>query len=139
MSAVTTQTFSISLTGVPASELNAETVNTLWQDSLGPVLNGARTQQNADGVTEGTTILEDSLITYNRGAATLVRQRQWTTLSAAQEKVTWLIDNIPSEIPDSGPLVFEQGIYDGTISFTHVSTVATDDQSLSQTGFITNP
>lgn len=139
MSAVVTSTFSISLTGVPTSELNAETINDLWFTSLGSAINAERAQQNADGVSAGTTSPGDSLITYNKSAATLVRQRQWTTLTAAQDKITWLDNNIPSTIPVSGPLSFEQGIYDGTISFSLVSTVATDGQSLSQTGLITNP
>lgn len=139
MSAVITRTFSITLTGVPASELDAETINGLWKDSLGSEIDQARQQQNADGMTAGTTTPEDKLLTYNRGAATLLRQRQWTTLSAAQEKVTWLIDNTPNTTPISGPLAFTHGIYDGTISFTHVDTVVTDNQSLSQTGLITNP
>jgi len=139
MSAVVTSTFSISLTGVPASELNAETINELWFTSLGSEINTARAQQNADGVSAGTTSPGDSLLTYNRGAATLIRQRQWTTLSAAQDKVTWLDNNIPPTIPVSGPLSFEQGVYDGTISFSLVSTLATDGESLSQTGLITNP
>jgi len=139
MSAVVTSTFSITLTGVPASELNAETINDLWYASLGPAINDARVQQNADGVAAGTTLPGDSLITYNRGAATTIRQRQWTTLSAAQEKITWLDNAIPPTIPVTGPLPFTQGIYNGTISFNHVSTVAADGQSLSQTGLITNP
>ena len=139
MSAVVTSTFSIILTGVPTSELDAETINDLWYTSLGSAINDARVQQNEDGVSAGTTSPGDSLITYNKGAATLVRQRQWTTLAAAQDKITWLDNNIPSTVPVSGPLAFEQGVYDGTIAFTHVSTVATDGQSLSQTGLITNP
>jgi hypothetical protein len=69
----------------------------------------------------------------------MVRQRLWNNLSAAQEKATWLIDNIPNVTPVSGPLSFEQGAYDGTITFTHVNTVATDGASLSEVGLITNP
>jgi len=131
MTAVTTSTISISLTGVPASELDAEIIDGLYSASLGPELCSQRDQQNMNGG-------NGRLVTYSRGSDTMVRQRQWSTLSAAQEKVTWL-NNIPPTIPVSGPFFFKQGIYYGTISFTHVSTVVTDGQSLSQTGSITNP
>ena len=141
MSAVTTQTFSITLTGVPTSELDAEIINSLWEESCGTELTDARIQQKTNGVHNGNTpnFQESRAIIYNKGAATMVRQRLWITLAPAQEKVTWLINNIPDVTPVSGPLSFEQGIYDGTITFTHVSTVATDGASLSQVGFITNP
>jgi len=140
MSAVTTQTFSITLTGVPTSELDAEIINSLWEESCGTELTDARIQQNTNGVNDGNTpnFQGSRAIIYNKGAATMIRQRLWNNLSAAQEKATWLIDNIPDVTPVTEPLAFEQGIYDGTIAFTHVSTVATDGQSLSQTGFITN-
>jgi len=141
MSAVTTQTFSISLTGVPASELDAEMINTLWEQSLGTPLNEARKQQNTNGVNDGDTpnFQGSRAIIYNKGAATMVRQRVWVTLPSAQSKATWLIENIPNVTPVTGPLPFEQGVYDGTISFTHVSTVTADGASLSEVGFITNP
>ena len=105
------------------------------------MLNDARIQQNTSGVNDGNTpnFQGSRAIIYNKGAATMVRQRLWNNLSAAQEKATWLIDNIPNVTPVSGPLSFEQGVYDGTITFAHVSTVATDGASLSEVGFITNP
>ena len=141
MSAVVTSTFSIALTGVPTSELDAEIINRLWEESCGIELNEARKQQNANGVNNGTTpnFQNSRSITYNKGAATMVRQRLWTNLPAAQEKATWVIDNIPNVTPVAGPLAFEQGVYDGTITFTHVSTVVTDGASLSEVGLITNP
>jgi hypothetical protein len=139
MSAVTTQIYNLTITGnVPVALLDVYFINDLWQQSLGLELNSERLAKMNEAFAEGLSSQNLRLLSYNRGAATMVRKRQWIDYTSAVAKQQWVDSNIPVSTPISGPLSFETGGYNGTILFTHGSTVVDDDTELSATGLVTN-
>jgi hypothetical protein len=138
MAALVTQTYNVILTGIPASALTAETVWGWFRDHLQPGINEAMSQGLDDAIAAGKTIRSNRANIFNQSAATLICTREWTTVADANERVTWYDANLEETFPTPPADVSVPG-YSGTVQYVHVSNLVQDNQSITQTGNITNP
>jgi len=141
MSIVTTNRYSLTLTGVDATDLDVSEIYDLWQQALGPVLNEQRQDTLVPLIDAGYTVKSKNSRVFTQSAQTFVLSREWTDSGeqAANDRISQFESTWPSLLPQDGPLTFEQGLQDCTIRFTHTDCTLQTDTSLSRIGFYTDP
>lgn len=120
MSAVYNQTFTID-PSVDLTNVNSEQCWNLLDDAWSTEFEQARIAQKQSFADLGKTVFGEHYTVLNKGARTYSTSRQFTDLQSATEYKTWMDSNIPSDLGN----------------FTRISSTATDNQSLSSTGWAT--
>lgn len=138
MPALVTQTYNVILTGIPASEVNAEVIWSWFRSHLQPGLDDTMSQGLDAAISAGKTVRANRANIFNQSAATLVCTREWTTVADANERVTWYDTNLEETFPTPPADVSVPG-FSGTVQYIHVSNLVQDNTSITQTGYITNP
>lgn len=140
MSIVTTTTYSITLTGVDATDLDVNDIWNLWKQALGTTLDQQRRDTLAPLVEAGYTEKSNSSRVFNQSAQSLALSRQWTD-SAEQVANNHMLEteSWPSLLPQNGPLDFQKETQNCTIRFAHGGCILQTDTSLSRTGYFTDP
>jgi hypothetical protein len=123
MSAIMSQIYNIDpsfdLTNIDSRELQH-----VWIATLPPEIEVQRQDHLQLEISEGVTLLQDFAMVLDKTARTYTRNRQYTTLAAAQERKVFQDSVI---IPEVGA------------PFTIVSSTVLDDVTIVDIGFITLP